>query len=162
MRLCCRVLRSFTPVMRLCCRVLRSFTPVFFPCQEKRSGLRYASFLFRVVGIASCKFSCLLRVIGLCWFTSGLRVSLWRFRRGTEERGGTEGRGATESAARLSTLLREPIGSAMLSAGSTLGLRAPDCAKESNVEAALRPLFTLRRGLLAGSRCAVTRVDGKT
>ena len=84
---------------------------------------------------------------------------------GLRRNAGDGGRGVTELAARLSTLLREPIGSAMLSAGSTLGLRAPDCAKESNVEAALRPLwtlFTLRRGVLAGSRCAVTRVYGKT
>ena len=54
------------------------------------------------------------------------------------------------------TFLRNHIGLAMLSAGSTLGAKcgsrtaaAPDCAKESNVEAALPPLwtlFTLRRG----------------
>ena len=85
---------------------------------------------------------------------------------------GTRGRGATESAARLSALLREPIGFAVFSAGSTLGLnveaalRPPQtCAKESNVEAALRPLWTLltlRRSLLAGIRFAVTRVYGKT
>ena len=49
----------------------------------------------------------------------------------------------------LCAFLRSRIGVAALSAGSTLGLRAPDCAKESNVEAALPPLwtlFTLRRG----------------
>ena len=48
----------------------------------------------------------------------------------------------------LCALLCGRIGLAMLSAGSTLGLRTPDCAKESNVEAALPPLwtlFTLRR-----------------
>ena len=37
----------------------------------------------------------------------------------------------TELAARRSALLRRHIGFAMLSAGRTLGLRAPDCAKES-------------------------------
>ena len=50
---------------------------------------------------------------------------------------------------RACTLLRSRIGTVMLSAGSTLGLRTPDCAKESNVEAALPTLwtlFTLRRG----------------
>ena len=56
----------------------------------------------------------------------------------------------TESAARQSTFLRKPIGLAMFSAGNTLGLKcgsrtaaAPDCAKETKVEAALRPLWTL-------------------
>ena len=43
----------------------------------------------------------------------------------------------------LCTLLRNHIGLAALSAGSTLGLRAPDCAKESST---LWTLFTLRRG----------------
>ena len=57
-------------------------------------------------------------VIRLRWFTSGLCVSCRRSRRGTE------------SAARVSALLRKHIGLAMFSAGSTLGLRAPDCAKE--------------------------------
>ena len=41
-----------------------------------------------------------------------------------------EGTRGTESAARRSAFLREPIGFDMFSAGSTLGLRAPDCAKE--------------------------------
>ena len=51
-------------------------------------------------------------------------------------------------------LLRGRIGFEMLSAGSTLGLRAPDCAKESTVEAALPPLwtlFTLRRGCVGAN-----------
>ena len=43
-----------------------------------------------------------------------------------------EGTRGTESAARRSAFLREPIGFDMFSAGSTLGLRAPDCAKESS------------------------------
>ena len=67
---------------------------------------------------------------------------------GDGENAGDEG---TESAARQSALLREHIGFEVFSAGSTLGLRAPDCAKESKVEAALPPLwtlFTLRRGCL--------------
>ena len=96
----------------------------FFLCQEKRNGLRYVPFLFLEVRIASCKFSCLLMVIELCWFTSGLYVSLWRFRRGY---GGTWG---TESAVDVSAFLRNRIGFAIFSAGRTLGLRAPDHAKE--------------------------------
>ena len=75
--------------------------------------------------------------------------------------------------------LRNHIGLAMLSAGSTLGLRTPDCAKESNVEAALPPLwtlFTLRRGCVGANtyprkkrqrsnhctHACKTRVHGKT
>ena len=61
------------------------------------------------------------------------------------------GRGERGWRRSVSALLRNHIGFAMFSAGSTLGLRAPDCAKESKVEAALPPLwtlFTLRRGCL--------------
>ena len=43
----------------------------------------------------------------------------------------------------LCAFLRSHIGFEILSAGSTLGLRAPDCAKESST---LWTLFTLRRG----------------
>ena len=75
---------------------------------------------------------------------------------GGRRNAGDGGSGVTELAARLSALLREPIGFAVFSAGSTLGLnveaalRPPQtCAKESNVEAALRPLFTLRRGYVS-------------
>ncbi len=92
---CVRLRLPYISIGRFCIRSRLSF----FLCQEKRSGLRHVSFLFRVVGIAICKFSCLLMVIGLRWFTSGLHVPLWRFRRGYEARG----RGSTESAARLST-----------------------------------------------------------
>ena len=61
------------------------------------------------------------------------------------------GNGRTESAARQSAFLREHIGFVVLSAGSPLGAecgsrtarRAQTCAKESNVEAALPPLWTL-------------------
>ena len=56
---------------------------------------------------------------------------------------GVPGTRETESAARCGCVLREPIGFAAFSAGSTLGLRAPDCAKESST---LWTLFTLRRG----------------
>ena len=77
-------------------------------------------------------------VIGLCWFTSGLCVSLWRSRRrtkGTGERGERRER-RTESAARQSAFLRDRIGFVMFSAGSPLG---------RNVEAALRPRPRLRQ-----------------
>ena len=115
LRFCRRVLHSLTPAMRqraAFCALLtagRLLTPrfvLFHAChtvlleclalvhaclfsfiRKKRDGLRYVSFLFRVVGIAICRFSCLLMVIGLRWFTSGLRVSLWRFRQGTRGTG---------------------------------------------------------------------------
>ena len=41
-----------------------------------------------------------------------------------------EGTRGTESAERQSAFLRDHISFAAFSAGSTLGLRAPDCAKE--------------------------------
>ena len=136
-------------------RVLRSVQAVsFFPWQEKRNGLRYVPFLFCEVGIASCKLSCLLMVIGLWWFTSGLCVSLWRFRRGTK------GTRRTESAVWRSVLLCNRIGLAALSAGSTLGAARPQtCAKEP---LALWTLFTLGRVMLAEIRFVVIRVHGKT
>ena len=55
-----------------------------------------------------------------------------------------EGTRGTESAARQSAFLRNPIGLAAFSAGNTLGAARPQtCAKESKVEAALPPLWTL-------------------
>ena len=80
----------------------------------------------------SCVLGCRV-VIGLCWFTSGLCVSLWRSRRrtkGTGERGERRER-RTESAARQSAFLRDHISFAAFSAGSPLGAARPQtCAKE--------------------------------
>ena len=61
-------------------------------------------------------------VICLGWFTSGLCVFLWRSRRVTGRRG-TRGTGRRRG---LCASLRGRIGLVMLSAGSTLGLRAPN------------------------------------
>ena len=47
-------------------------------------------------------------------------------------------------------LSRGHIGTVSFSAGSTLGLRAPDCAKESST---LWTLFTLRRGYVCAYTC---------
>ena len=62
----------------------------------------------------------------------------------------TEGHGEQSRRRGGRAFLRDRIGFAMFSAGSTLGLKcgsrtaaAPDCAKEPKVEAALRPLWTL-------------------
>ena len=96
----------------------------------------------------SCVLGCRV-VIELGWFTSGLRVSLWRSRRrtkGTGERGEGKGRGNAENerdagdggggAARQSAFLRKHIDFAVFSAGSALGQK---------VEAALRPRPRLRQ-----------------
>ncbi len=56
---------------------------------------------------------------------------------------GTQRRGERSRRRGLCAFLRNHIGFEMLSAGRTLGLRAPDCAKESST---LWTLFTLRRG----------------
>ena len=70
----------------------------------------------------------------------GFGCFLWRSRRGRGygERGVTKERGRRRG---VSALLRGRIGFVALSAGSTLGLRAPDCAKESST------LWTLFMGL---------------
>ena len=96
-------------------------------------------------------------VICLCWFTSGLAVSLWRSRRGTKRRGG---RGDGERGWRRGACasLRNHIGLVMLSAGSPLGAARPQtCAKESST---LWTLFTLRRGW--GGACSLRRHPGRS
>ena len=71
-------------------------------------------------------------VICLCGFTLGLCVSLWRSRRGNRGRGerrtGLRGRRRGFCAS-----LRNRIGFAAFSAGSTLGLRAPKPAPKSRM-----------------------------
>ena len=115
----------------------------FFLCQEKRDGLRYLAFLFRRVEIAIRAFS-RCRCGYLPW-----RVHFGFVRFFMAISTGYRGRGGTESAVRCGCAWRESIGFDMLSAGRTLGLRAPDCAKESST---LWTLFTLRRGCVgAGS-----------
>ena len=144
----------------------------FFLCQEKRDGLRYLAFLFRRVEIAIRTFSrCRrgylpLRVhFGFGRFFVAIPTGLPGTRgtgNGVRENGGWR--------CGLCAFLRNRIGLAGLSAGSTLGAARPQtcakesstlwtlltlrrgwggaysrqtCAKESKVEAALRPLWTL-------------------
>ena len=59
----------------------------FFPCQEKRSGLRYLAFLFRRSRSPLVRSRCVSAVIGRSGFTSGLAVYLWRSRRSYRGRG---------------------------------------------------------------------------
>ena len=120
------------PVMRSCRNVLRSITPAVCRIAPNRT----ACDMFRSYSaVGRDRHSCVLNgraVIGLGGFISGLRVSLWRSRRRTKE---TRERGDGERSRRrgVSVLLRDHIGLAMFSAGSTLGLRAPDCAKETRL-----------------------------
>ena len=119
---------SFVRKKETACGILRSCS----------AGSRSPFARFRGVGAVIC----------LGGFISGLCVSLWRSRRvtGTRGRSYEGGRGRRRG---LCASLRNRIGLVSLSAGRTLGLRAPDCAKESSTP---WTLFTLRRGCVgAGS-----------
>ena len=168
MQLCCGVERS---VYVCCCISIGAFcarlTPAVCRVRAKQDGLRDVAFLFRRVEIAIRAFSRRWRGYLPLWVHFGLAVCLRRSRRGDRGRGV---RGWRRGAC---ALLRGRIGSEMLSAGSTLGLRAPDCAKESST---LWTLFTLRRGCVGANthpckkrKCPnqrtharKTRVHGKT
>ena len=106
---------------------------------DKQDGLRQLAFLFRRVGIAFVRSRGALR---LSAFVGSLRV--WTFLAGDLDGvTGDAGNGKRGWRRGLCASLRSQIGTVMLSAGSTLGLRAPDCAKESST---LWTLLTLRRG----------------
>ena len=130
----------------------------FFLCQEKRDGLRCLAFLFRRVEIAIRAFS--LCLYGYLPLAGSLRVCAFLY----GDLDGLPGRGERGYGIRgrrrgLCALLCKHISLEMLSAGSTLGLRAPDCAKESST---LWTLFTLRRGYVGTDsrrRHPGTRVD---
>ena len=134
----------------------------FFLCQEKRDGLRYAPFLFCRVEIAFVRSRSVGAVICLCGFTSGLCVSLWQSRRVTGvRRTGIRGRRRG-----LCAFLRSRIGVAALSAGSTLGLRAPNLRQRvecgSGTAASLDSLHAAAGLCWCVFAPAVTRVHGKT
>ena len=126
------------PALRFCWGRLPRFTPAVCRMATNRTAcdiLRFYSAGSRSPFVRSRGVGA---VICLGGFTSGLAVSCRRSRRvtGNAESGERE----TGMAAQHSCPLRNHIGLAMLSAGSTLGLRAPDCAKESST------LWTLFRG----------------
>ena len=117
------VLPSFTPDFAVLLRCFAFVHACFFSfvrkketaCDALRSysaGSRSPLVRSRGVGAVIC----------LCGFTSGLCVFLWRSRRVTGRRG-TRGTGRRRG---LCASLRGRIGLDMLSAGSTLGLRAPN------------------------------------
>ena len=121
----------FTPAIRFYWEVLRSAHACLFSFVRKRET---ACDMFRSCSaVGRDRHSCVLgcrAVIELGWFTSGLRVSLWRSRQRTKETERTRGTRERSRRRGMSTLLRDHIGFVVFSAGSTLGLRAPDCAKE--------------------------------
>ena len=134
------------PVMRSSRNVLRSITPAVCRLCAKQDGLRDVPFLFRrgsgspvVRSRMSRGYRALLVHFGLARFFMAIPTE----NEGTGERGERRER-RTEEAARQSAFLRDRISFAMFSAGSTLGLRAPDCAKESST------LWTLLRGWTSG------------
>ena len=119
--------------LRLCRSVLRSFTPAVCRIAPNRTA---CDMLRSYSAVGRDRHSCVLGcrvVIRLCWFISGLRVFWRRSRRNTKE---TRGRGERSRRRGVGALLRERIGFAMFSAGSTLGQK---------VEAALRPRPRLRQ-----------------
>ena len=126
------VLCSFAPIIRSCRNVLCSITPAVCRIAPNRT----ACDMFRSYSaVGRDRHSCVLNgraVIGLGGFISGLCVSLGRSRRSYEETKERGGRGKRSRRRGVSAFLRGHIGLAMFSAGSTLGLRAPDCAKESS------------------------------
>ena len=94
-------------------------------------------------------------VICLCWFTSGLAVSLWRSRRVTGERGTGYGAGG----AALVRLCAIALALKCFPPGVRWGCAPQTCAKESST---LWTLFTLRRGYVGADsprRRSGTRVD---
>ncbi len=107
---------SFVRKRETACGILRSYSAGSrSPLERSRIAMRLSGF---VGSLRVCPF--------LCGDPDGV----------TKERGWRRG---------LCALLRRRIDLAGLSAGSTLGLRAPDCAKEP---LALWTLFTLRLGCL--------------
>ena len=117
-------------VLRLSC------VPVEMSCVRSRllfaacAPNRTACGMFRSCSaVGRDRHSCVLgcrAVIELGWFTSGLRVSLWRSRQRTKETERTRGTRERNRRHGLCASLRNHIGLVSLSAGSTLGLRAPN------------------------------------
>ena len=116
------------PVLRFCCGDLSSVHACCLTHCAKQDGLRYLAFLFRRVEIAIRAFlRCRCGYLPL-WVHFGLVrffVAISTGYRSTGERG--NGRTGLRGWRRgLCALLRKHIGFAILSAGSTLGLRAPN------------------------------------
>ena len=138
------VVRAIMPVDAVLLKCLASdHACLFFLVRKKRDGLRYAAFLFPrgsksplVRSRVSYGYRTLWVHFGIVRFLLAIPTELRRERGERETQDRNRRRGG-------STLLCNHIGLAMFSAGSTLGLRAPDCAKESST------LWTLFMGFAA-------------
>ena len=110
----------FTPIARFYRNVLRSVHACCLPQSAKQDGLRGVAFLFRRgSGSPVARSRIAGAVIRISWFTSGLRVFCGDPDGSTRGRGGRRRRG-------VGAFLRDHIGFVAFSAGSTLGLRAPN------------------------------------
>ena len=135
-------LPSFTPGLAVLLRCFAFVHACLFSFVRKKETACDALRFYSAGRDRLRAFSRRSSVICLGGFTSGLCVYLWRSRRVTGD-ARNERTGLRGWRCGLCALLCSRIGLAVLSAGSTLGLRAPDCAKESST---LWTLFTLRRG----------------
>ena len=140
----------FTPVMRFYWDVFRlsyaghTFLSVCLafdhacclPHSAKQNGLRYVAFLFRRGSRSPFVRSRMSR--GYPALLVHFEIARFHVAIPTEDEGDEETRGNGRDGERsrrwvVSALLRDRIGFAVFSAGSTLGLRAPDCAKETRL-----------------------------
>ena len=138
MRSCWNVVCSFAPIIRSYRDVLCSITPAVCRIAPNRTA---CDMLRSYSAVGRDRHSCVLAVLARL---SRMAGSLWdcAFLYGDPD--GIIGAAGLRNWRRgLCAFLRSRIGFAAFSAGSTLGLRAPDCAKESST---LWTLFTLRRG----------------
>ena len=123
----------FTPAIRFYWEVLRSAHACLFSFVRKRET---ACDMFRSCSaVGRDRHSCVLgcrAVIGLGWFTSGLRVSLWRSRQRTKETERT--RGTRERSRRRGRVRFCVIVLALrcFPRGVRWGLRAPKPAPKSH------------------------------
>ena len=151
---------SYSPAMRFCRGALPSRTrrcvsaaalcPRFTPavCRMAPNRTACGSLRFYFAGSRSpfVRSRGVGAVVCLCGFTSGLDVPLWRSRRSA----GDAGMGLAARRLRVFAQAHWHCNAFCGEyAGAKYGSRtaaAPDCAKESKVEAALQPLWTLFRG----------------
>ena len=130
------------PVLAALSRRLPSVHACLFSLVRKKET---ACGMLRSCSAGRDRHSCVLAVsVRLSAMAGSLRVCTFLYG-DLDGVTGVRGRGNGERGWRrgLCAFLRSRIGIASFSAGRTLGLRAPDCAKESST---LWTLFTLRRG----------------
>ena len=136
------LLRSCGSIGMSCARSRPSYVPIgmsyarsrlLFAHSAKQNGLRYVPFLFRRGSgspFVRSQWPCAYRTWWVHFGLARFFMAIPTENEGTRERGG---RGKRSRRRGVGAFLRGHIGFAMLSAGSTLGLRAPDCAKETRL-----------------------------